>query len=315
MKTTRLSKSLGIQHPIIQAGMSWVSNAELAAAVSNAGGLGVIVPNAGLAANGDIAENYYAQLRKLRALTTKPYGVSLNLGHLQLDTLVNITIEQSVPVVFTALGSPDVHTGLIKDAGITVFHVASSVSEARAAEARGADVIVAQGHEAGNQVGRNELPTFALVPQVVDAVEIPVVAAGGIVDGRGLAAALSLGATAAQMGTRFLATYECIAHHNIKEAIINAIDSSTTIINVDSQQRRVLKNATSGTFQEANGSKQELSLYLIEDLERTALLDGKLEEGLALCGAGAGLITELLSTEDLMKATISQADSIITRIK
>ena len=314
MKSTRLSKLLSIQHPIIQAGMAWVSNAELAAAVSNAGGLGLITPNAGLPADGDVLENFYTQLRKLRALTNKPYGVSLFLDDPQLDTLINIAIEQSVPVAVTAGGSPNPDTGHMKDAGITVFHVVASVLQARSAEARGADAVITEGYEAGSRLSTDKLTTLALVPQVVDSIEIPVVAAGGIVDGRGLAAALSLGAAGVQVGTRFLATHECLAHPNVKDAIINAIDTSTTVVNFNSHHARVLRNRTT-TALEASGNMEELAALISEEKVRTAMLEGKVEEGIAFCGAGAGLITEIMSATDVVKSMVRDADSMLTKVR
>ena len=318
MKQTRLSRMLGIQHPIIQAGMAWVSNAELAAAVSTAGGLGLISPNAGLAPGGDIEENFYTQLRKMRTLTSKPYGVNLALDLPNLDPLVNIAIEQSVPVVVTASGSSGLHTGQLKDAGITVIQAVASVHHARSAEARGADIVIAQGYEAGGNNSLDELPIFALVPQVVDAVEIPVVAAGGIVDGRGLAAALSLGASGVQVGTRFLATHECIAHPNVKDAIVMAIDTSTTIVDRKTQHARLLKNrmiASLEALEASGGTEKEIRARLSDDMLRSALMKGDVEEGKVFCGAGAGLITEILSADEVVKKMVAGADAALSRVK
>ena len=201
MKATRLTKQLNIQSPIIQAGMPWVSNAELAATVCNSGGLGMITPNAGLQKDGDEIENYQTQLRKMKALTSRTYGVCLFMDHPLLDILVSITTEQAVPIVVTAGNGASDHTGHLKDAGITVFHVIGSVHQARSAEARGADGVIATGLEAAGPGSTDRLSLLTLVPQVVDAIEIPVIAAGGISDGRGLAAAIGLGASAAYIGT------------------------------------------------------------------------------------------------------------------
>ena len=319
MKQTRLSKLLGIQHPIIQAGLSWASNAELAAAVSNAGGLGLVTPNASMSPGGDITENFYTQLRKVWNLTSKPYGASLSLDMPQLDSLVNIAAEQSISVVvITAWGSPDSHIGRLKDAGIIVLQVVASVRHAKSAEARGADGVIAEGYEAGSNIGRDEIPTFALIPQVVDAVEIPVVAAGGIVDGRGLAAALSLGASGVQVGTRFLVTNECIAHANVKDAVIKAIDTSTTVVHGKAYYSRLLKNrmtASLAASESSAGSEEEIKAILSDERLRSALLDGNLEEGNVFCGAIAGLITEVMDATDVVKNMVSGADAILGKLK
>ncbi|MCH8087622.1 MAG: nitronate monooxygenase [Chloroflexi bacterium] len=318
MKATRLSKQLNIQVPIIQAGMPWVANAELAAAVSNAGGLGIIAPNAGLPVHGDEIENFHAQLRKLKALTTRPFGACLDMGHPQLDALVRIATEEAVPVVVTVGGSPNLHSGHLKDAGITVIHVVSSVHQARSAEARGADAIIAVGFEAASYGCSDELTLMTLIPQVVDTVEIPVIAAGGIADGRGLAAALSLGAGAVYIGTRFIATHECVAHPNLKDAIINAIDTSTTIVRWDSSHIRLLKNSTTESIKGLEESKdkiEEIEALLSDDKARSAVLEGKIDQGKIYCGAGAGLITEIMSAADIVKTMVQQADSALSKAK
>ncbi|MEE9198310.1 MAG: DUF561 domain-containing protein [Dehalococcoidia bacterium] len=318
MKQTRLTKLLGIQHPIIQAGMAWVSNAELAAAVSNAGGLGLVTPDAGMESGGDIADNFYTQLRKVRALTSKPCGANISLDLPDVESLVNVAIEQAVPVVVTSGGSPDNHTGRLKDAGVLVLHVIASVRHARSAEARGADVVIAEGFEAGSNISRDQLPTLALVPQVVDAVEIPVVAAGGIVDGRGLAAALSLGASGVQVGTRFLVTSECIAHPSVKEAVIKAIDTSTTIVDRAPHHARLLKNrmtASLAALQAKGGSEKEINALLSDERFRDALLEGNVEEGKTWCSAAAGLIIEIMDAGDVVKKMVSEADSVLSKLK
>ncbi len=315
MKATRLSKLLGIQHPIIQAGMTWVSNAELAAAVSDAGGLGVIVPNAGLTPDGDLIENFYTQLRKVRVLTSKPYGVSLSLKLPQISSLIDVAIEQSAPVVIMCQGNPGLNAGHLKDARILVMHIASTVHQARSAEARGADVVIAEGYEAGSKTDRNELPTLALVPQIVDAVEIPVVASGGIADGRGVAAALCLGASGVQVGTRFLATRECITHPRIKDLIINAIDTSTIIVDRNGSHARVLKSRWLSELEGKNSSYERAKDFLSEEKARRALLEGSLDDGVAFCGASVGLITEVISAGQLVKQMVSGADEILAKVK
>ncbi|HIE17391.1 MAG TPA: nitronate monooxygenase, partial [Dehalococcoidia bacterium] len=223
MKRTRLCDLLDIEYPIIQGGMVWIANAELAAAVSNAGGLGLISPTASMNRTGDQVENLRKQIAIARGLTQKPFGINLPiLNNPQIEELVSTVIDAGVKVVVTAAGSPALYTNRFKEAGIKVLHVIAGVRHAQSAERRGVDAVIAEGYEAGGHNGLDELTTFTLVPQVVDAVTIPVVAAGGIADARGVVAALALGADGVQMGTRFVATHECAAHQNFKEAIVKA---------------------------------------------------------------------------------------------
>ena len=314
MKATRLTKQLNIQSPIIQAGMPWVSNAELAATVSNSGALGMITPNAGLPEDGDEIENYQAQLRKIKALTPRPYGVCLFMDHPMLDILVSITTEQAVPIVVTAGEGASDQTGHLKDAGITVFHLVGSVHQARSAEARGADGVIATGLEAAGPGSTDRLSLVTLVPQVVDAVEIPVIAAGGISDGRGLAASIGLGASAAYIGTRFVATHECVAHPNFKDAIINAVDTSTAIADVNSCPTRLLRNRAFEHLRSSDNGKDPASAFSDEQT-RASLLDGATDEGLIHCGAGAGVVNEVMSAAEVVKFLVSDADTAMSRIR
>ena len=314
MKATRLTKQLNIQIPIIQAGMPWVSNAELAATVSNSGGLGMVAPNAGLPENGDEIENYQTQLRKMKALTSRPYGVCLFTDHPLLDALISITTEQAVPIVVTIGEGASDRTGHLKDSGITVFNVVGSVQQARSAEARGADGVIAAGIEAAGPNSTDRLSMVTLVPQVVDAVEIPVIAAGGISDGRGLAASIGLGASAAYIGTRFVATHECIAHPNFKDAIINAVDTSTAIAEVGSQPLRLLKNKAYLNIYESSNGVDPSETYG-DQSTRASLLDGATDEGLVHCGAGAGVVNEVMSAADVVKTLVQDADVAMTRIR
>lgn len=314
MKATRLTKQLNIQSPIIQAGMPWVSNAELAATVSNSGALGMITPNAALPEDADEIENYQSQLRKIKALTPRPYGVCLFTDHPLLDVLVSITTEQAVPIVVTAGGDASDHTGHLKDAGITIFHVVGSVHQARSAEARGADGVIATGIEAAGPGSPDNLSLLTLVPQVVDAIEIPVIAAGGISDGRGLAAAIGLGASAAYIGTRFIATHECVAHPNLKDAIINAVDTSTAIATVSSQPIRLLRNTAFGHLRDSNNGSQPARANGLRQ-DRISLLDGAIDEEVVYCGAGAGVVNEIMSAAEVVKTLVQEADVAMTRIR
>ncbi|TET40182.1 MAG: enoyl-[acyl-carrier-protein] reductase FabK, partial [Dehalococcoidia bacterium] len=241
MKRTRICDLLGIQYPIIQGGMTWIANAELAAAVSNAGALGLVSPNAGMKLEGNVVEHLKGQIRKAKSLTDKPFGVNLAVRIPEMKELIDVIIEEGIKVVTTSAGDPALYTPFLKERGGKVLHVVSSVSHAKGAERSGVDAVIAEGYEAGGHNGFDELPTMVLVPQVVDAVDIPVVAAGGIADARGFAAALALGAEGVQMGTRFVATHECVAHPNFKEGIVKATDTGTVITGRKLGPARVLK--------------------------------------------------------------------------
>ncbi len=236
---------LGIRYPILQGGMLWIANAELAAAVSNAGALGTVSPCAGMKEDGDPFENLQLQIRQTRQLTNKPFAVNIPLDLPSSGLLISHLLDEDVKIAVTAAGSPGLFTELLHSSGICVMHVISSVSQARFAETCGVDAVIAEGVEAGGRIGRDELPLFSLLPQVADAVSIPVIAAGGIVDGRGMAAAFALGADGVQLGTRFIATEECIAHTNYKKAILRAGDTDTIVAGRQLLPARRLKSAFS----------------------------------------------------------------------
>jgi len=235
MLKTRICDLLGIEYPIIQAPMNWITGANLAAAVSNAGGLGTLGPNAGVTGvTEDVAltgERLRGEIQKMKLLTGKPFAVNFPIGFGTVkdfaDRCAEVALEEGIHAAITSMGSPRVYTDRFKEAGVKVFHLVTSVKQALKAEDAGVDAVVAQGFEAGGHSGADELPTLVLVPQVADAVKIPVVAAGGIADARGFVAALVMGAEAVYMGTRFLATLECDAHPNLKQAVLNADDTAT----------------------------------------------------------------------------------------
>jgi len=319
MKKTRLCELLGIEYPIIQGGMVWIANAELAAAVSNAGGLGLISPNAGMSRNGDQLENLKQQIKIAKDLTSKPFGVNLPiLNNPQIEALVDAVIEAKVKVVATAAGNPALYTGRFKEVGIKVLHLVAAVRHAQSAERRGVDAVIAEGYEAGGHNGLDELTTLTLVPQVVDAVKIPVVAAGGIADARGIVAALALGAEGVQMGTRFVATRECAAHQNFKEAVVKASDTDTAITGRKIGPTRILKNeiATKLLEMEAAGaSTEELLAFIGSSRSRTGQFDGDLVNGEAYCGSIAGMIKEIKSVAEVMHDIIEGYDKVIARLK
>ena len=315
MKNTRICDLLRIRYPIIQGGMNWITNAELAAAVSNAGGLGIISPTAGMNMDGDIVENLREQIRKTRGLTRMPFGVNLPLVNPWTRALVDLVVDERVPVVTTSAGSPASYTLELKEAEVIVLHVVASVRHATSAEKRGVDAVIAEGYEAGGHNGFDELPTFVLVPQVVDAVRIPVIAAGGIMDARGVVAALALGAEGVQVGTRFIVTHECIAHPAFKQAIIDANDAATHITGRGIGPTRGLK--TEATLRLAELESQgvtpdEMRGFLGVGRARKGQVDGDLVEGEAYCGAGAGMIKEIIGAREVVESLVNGVAEILT---
>jgi len=319
MKKTRLCKLLGIDYPIIQGGMVWIANAELAAAVSNAGGLGLISPTAGMSSNGDQVENLKTQIEIARGLTSKPFGVNLPiLNNPQIEALVDMVIKAEVKVAVTAAGNPALYTSRFKEAGIKVLHLIAAVRHAQSAEKRGVDAVIAEGYEAGGHNGLDELTTLTLVPQVADAVSIPVVAAGGIADARGVVAALALGADGVQMGTRFVATRECVAHQNFKDAVVKASDTDTAITGRKLGPTRILKNelATKLLEMEAAGaSAEELLAFIGSGRSRTGQFEGDLAKGEAYCGSIAGMIKEIKSVAEVIQDIVDNYDKVLARLR
>ncbi len=319
MKKTRLCDLLGIDYPIIQGGMVWIANAELAAAVSNAGGLGLISPNAGMSRNGDQVENLKKQIEIAKGLTSKPFGVNLPiLNNPQIEALVDAVIKAKVKVVVTAAGNPALYTSRFKEAGIKVLHLVAAVRHAQSAEKRGVDAVIAEGYEAGGHNGLDELTTLTLVPQVVDAVTIPVVAAGGIADARGVVAALALGADGVQMGTRFVATRECAAHQNFKDAIVKASDTDTAITGRKLGPTRILKNEIAAKLldmEAAGASAEELLAFIGSSRSRTGQFEGDLANGEAYCGSIAGMIKEIKSVAEIIRNIVDDYDAVLARLR
>jgi len=311
MKKTRLCDLLGIEYPIIQGGMVWIANAELAAAVSNAGGLGLISATAGMSYNDDQIENLKQQIKTARSLTAKPFGVNLPLLSPQIEDLIAAVINERVNVIVTATGNPALYTSRLKEAGIKVLHVVASVKHAQSAERRGVDGVIAEGYEAGGHNG--------LVPQVVDAVTIPVVAAGGIADAKGVVAALALGADGVQMGTRFVATHECIAHPDFKQAIIKANDSDTIITGRKLGPIRILKNEVATKLLEmeaAGASVEELATFLgPESRSQVGQLEGDLVNGEAYCGSIAGMIKEIKSAGEVVQSIVDNYETVLASLR
>lgn len=318
MKKTRICQLLGIEYPIIQGGMTWIANAELAAAVSEAGGLGIISPNAGMAPGANTAEHLRRQINKARSLTDKPFGINLVLQDPGAKELVDVAIEEKIPAVTTSAGNPATYTSYLKEAGVKVLHLVASVRHAKGAEGRGVDAVIAEGYEAGGHNGFDEMPTFVLIPQVVDAVQIPVVAAGGIADARGFIAALALGAEGVQMGTRFVATHECIAHQKVKEAIVSTIDTGTAISGRKLGPTRGLKNELTDKILEMESrgaTAEELQSFIGAGRARLGSLEGDLVEGEAYAGVIAGMITEIVSVGEVVRNIIDGSEAVLARLK
>jgi enoyl-[acyl-carrier protein] reductase II len=297
MDKNRICELLQIKHPILQGGMLRLADAELAAAVSDAGALGILSPYAGMEESGDPPENLRCQIRKMRELTKASFGVNVPLDLPMSGLLINVLLEEHVPVAVTAAGSPKLYSDLLHSEGILVLHVVSSVAHAKSAESCKADAVIAEGAEAAGHIGRDELSLASLIPQVVDAVSVPVIAAGGIADGRGMAAALALGADAVQLGTRFIATEECRAHGNYKSAIVKARAEDTIVTRRSTIPMRSLKNEFTlklAEMEKAGASADSIQDFIGRGRARRAQIEGDLANGDAYAGSSAGLVREIL---------------------
>ena len=303
---TRITELLGIEYPIIQGGMAWVAEHTLAAAVSEAGGLGLI------GAGGAPAEFVEEQIRRVREATDKPFGVNIMLMNPQADAIAQAAAREGVKVVTTGAGNPGRYMAMWKAAGIKVIPVVASVAMAKMMERAGADAVVAEGMESGGHIG--SLTTMALVPQVVDAVSIPVVAAGGIADGRGLAAAFMLGAEAVQIGTRFVTARESIAHENYKNKIIGAkdIDSEVTGMSHGHPVRQIRNRMTIEYLRlEKEGAPFEELEQLTLGALRRAVEDGDVVNGTLMAGQIAGLVKEQRSCREIILEIMEQGERLL----
>lgn len=335
MKKTKmfaLCELLGIKYPVIQAPMNWITWAELAAAVSNAGGLGVIGPNAGERTETksvvETGERLRREIRKIKSLTRKPFGVNLQtsgtvvypnqLGSSDLfsEQCLKVILEEGIPVAVLVGSEPERYVKQLKDAGIKVLHRAMpvNVTAAKKAEQAGVDALVAVGFDGGGHTGHDRIPTFVLIPQIVDALKIPVVAGGGIVDGRGMAAALSLGAEGVYMGTRFVATTECPAHQNVKQAILDATDNSTVTVTGLLGVLRALKSPLMERCvrMEASGSTSREITDLYHSGYMKGMLEGNITEGSFVFGSGAGLIKEIKGAAEVVREVVKEAQKILS---
>lgn len=305
---SRVAELLEIQYPIIQGGMAWVAEYNLASAVSNAGGLGII------GAASAPAEIVREQIIKCKAMTNRPFGVNIMLLNPNADEVAQIVVEEGVKVVTTGAGNPAKYMHMWKEAGVKVIPVVASVAMAKMMERAGSDAVVAEGMESGGHIGQTT--TMALVPQIADAVSIPVIAAGGIADGRGMAAAFMLGAEGVQMGTRFVAAKESIVHENYKQKIIRAKDIDSTITGASTGHPvRCLRNQMTREYQEME--KQGVDFMELEKLTlgslRRAVIDGDTAGGTLMAGQIAGLVRSQDSCKEIINEIMEQADRLLGR--
>jgi enoyl-[acyl-carrier protein] reductase II len=293
-----ITSLFGIHYPIIQAGMVWTSGWRLASAVSNAGGLGLI-------GSGSMsADLLREQIRKCRKATTHPLGVNIPLMYPDVQNHIDIVIEEKIPIVFTSAGNPDTWTGVLKEKGIKVVHVVSSSRFARKAAKAGCDAVVAEGFEAGGHNGREETTSMVLIPAVVDAVQIPVIAAGGIATGRQMFAAMALGASAVQMGTRFVMSQEASSHPDFKNYILKAEEGDTKLTLKSLMPVRLLKNPFFDEVEaaeQAGASKESLQILLGKGRAKKGMLEGDLNDGELEIGQVSALIRDILPAADIIE--------------
>ena len=309
MFDSRVKELLGIKYPIFQGGMAWVATSELAAAVSEAGGLGIIA--AGNAPGDYVRE----EIRKLKEMTDKPFGVNIMLLSPFAEDIVDIVCDEGVPVVTTGAGNPGKFLERFRKHNIKVIPVVPTVSLAKRLEKQGVDALIVEGTEAGGHIG--ELTTMALVPQVRDAVGIPVIAAGGIADGRGIVAALALGADGVQLGTRFVCSTEAKVHQNYKDKLINAKDRDALVTGRSTGHPvRVIKNQFTREFIEL-----EKSGASIEELEkmgsgrlRIAVVDGDVDKGSVMSGQIAGMINDIKPCNEIIQQLVQEAQQVLGRL-
>lgn len=301
MMSNRVTKLFGIDYPLIQAGMIWCSGWELASAVSNAGGLGII------GSGSMYPEILDEHIRKCKAATDKPFAVNLPMIYPDIDKHIETVIKHEVPIVFSSAGNPKTWTKHLQDHGIKVVHVVSSVKFAKKSEDAGVDAVVAEGFEAGGHNGIDETTTFCLIPMVADAVDIPVIAAGGIGDGRGMLAAMNLGAEAVQIGSRFVASEESSAHINFKNTVVETQEGGTKLTLKEITPVRLIKNAFFDRVAEAyrSGAKvDELKELLGRGRAKKGMFQGDLNEGELEIGQVSGLINDIKPAAEILNEIV-----------
>ena len=296
--TNRITQLFGIQYPIIQAGMIWASGWRLASAVSNAGGLGII------GAGSMYPDVLREHIRKCKAATAQPFGVNIPLLYPDIDQHINIILEEGVKIVFSSAGNPKTWTSILKEKGVTVVHVVSSSRFARKAEEAGCDAVVAEGFEAGGHNGREETTTLVLVPAVVEAVKIPVIAAGGIVNGRQMLATMVLGAEGVQMGSRFVASEEASSHINFKNAVIQLQEGDTQLALKQLTPVRLIRNAFYEQVKAAElrgAGVEELQQILGRARAKKGMFEGDMQEGELEIGQAGALLDRILPAAEIVK--------------
>lgn len=307
----KITQLFNIQYPIIQGGMIWNSGYKLASAVSNAGGLGLI------GAGSMYPDVLREHIRKCRKATDKPFGVNVPMLYPNIEEIMQIIIEEGVKIVFTSAGNPKTWTSYLKENGITVVHVVSSSKFALKAQEAGVDAVVAEGFEAGGHNGREETTTFTLIPMVKEQVNIPLIAAGGIATGKGMLAAMVLGADGVQMGSRFAASFESSAHDNFKQTIINTKEGDTHLTLKELAPVRLIKNKFYHDVQELYSkcpSKEDLENLLGKRRAKRGMFEGDLLEGELEIGQVAGLIHEIKPVKDIIEEVISEFETSIKQI-
>ena len=306
----RVCKLLGTEYPLLQGGMAWVANAPLAAAVSNAGGIGLI---AAAATPPDILDQ---EILKAKSLTERPFGLNIMLMSPTAPDALELAAAHRLPIVTTGAGSPGKVLERLKPLGTVVIPVVASVTQARRVEKQGADAVVAEGMEAGGHIG--ELTTMVLVPQIAEAVKVPVIAAGGIADGRGVAAAFALGAEGVQLGTRFICCTECTVHPNFKQAVLDARDRSTSVTGQRTGHPvRCLRNKLTAEF-----DKLDERLAPLEEIEklgtgrlRSAVVDGDTEWGSLMSGQSAAMVNDILPARQIIERLFREARDVLQKIQ
>ena len=307
MRKNRVTELFNIQYPIVQGGMIWVSGWKLASAVSNAGGLGLI-------GSGSMYPHVLREhIQKCKKATNKPFGVNVPMLYPQIEEIINIIVEEGVKIVFTSAGNPKTWTPFLKEKGITVVHVVSSVKFAQKAEAAGVDAVVCEGFEAGGHNGREETTTFTLIPMVKENVNIPVIAAGGIGNGRGMLAAMALGAEGVQIGSRFAATIESSAHEKFKQVIVDVKDGDTHLTLKELAPVRLVKNHFYQQVQELykqHPTAEQLKELLGRARAKKGMFEGDLDHGELEIGQVAGLIHEVKPAKQVVEEIVKEFEEV-----
>ncbi len=303
----RITKLFKIQYPLIQAGMIWNSGWKLASAVSNAGGLGII------GAGSMYPDVLQQHITKCKAATLKPFGVNVPMLYPNIEEIIEIIIKEKIPIVFTSAGNPKIHTARLKLHGITVVHVVSSVKFALKAQDAGVDAVVAEGFEAGGHNGRDETTTFTLLPMVKEQIRVPLIAAGGIANGRGMLAAMILGADGVQIGSRFVASQESSAHQAFKQEVVKAKEGDTLLTLKELAPVRLLKNKFFDQVMElykTNPSKEQLTKLLGRARAKRGMFEGDLQDGELEIGQVAGLIHQIKPAAEIVSEIIEEFNTL-----